>query len=160
MFVDSDGNKLAGVEVPESCIDSAEFIIRRIATEGARLSRNNTGPDMIATFANFTCNASTVDLMKLPNLPQNYDFKNLPDVGQGIILLSRSESDLTYNMHLGAIVAKNSDEALISHMFQVVKSPIHKPLIVLKISSVEDFADQTFGKASDLYAYGLLSPQK
>lgn len=59
MFVDSNGTPKAGFQVLESCIDSSEYIIRQIAKNAARLTRKNTGPDIIAEFANWEFNAST-----------------------------------------------------------------------------------------------------
>ncbi len=156
MFVNADGNALGSVEVPESCIDSAEFIIRRIATKGARLSRGKVGPDMMAHFGNMVVNASQDDLMDLPARPADYAFTDVPQVGEGIILLNKTKTDLSYNMHLGAVVARSAGRASISHMFELVKSYSTKPLIVLHITSAADFAVQTFGADAKLYAVGLL----
>jgi hypothetical protein len=158
LFVDANGRPKGSIAVPESCIDSAEYIIRQIATKGARLSRGKVGPDMAADFANLSFNASTDDFLSLKKKPQDYPFADLPDVGQGIILLNKTTNDLTYNMHLGAIVARSKGRAVISHMFQQVRSYIQKPLIVIEITSAADFAKQTFGSGANLFAAGLLRP--
>jgi hypothetical protein len=159
-FVDSDGNPKPSIEVPESCIDSAEYIIRTIATNGARQSRSKVGPDMLAEFDNMDFNASKDDILAIKKRANSYNFAGLPDglpdVGQGIILLNRTNGDLEYNMHLGAIVAKSPGKAVISHMFQTVRSYAQKPLEVLEITSAADFADKTFGRNANLYAAGLL----
>ena len=158
MFVDAAGAPKAGVLVPESCIDSAEFIIRRIATKGSRLTRTNTGPNMMAKFGNMEFNASTEDFVNRRG-PQDYPFAGLPDIGQGIILLNKTRTDLSYNMHLGAIVAKDARIAVISHMFQMVRSYTQEELKVMEITSVDDFRNQTFGGRARLYAVGLLFPE-
>jgi hypothetical protein len=162
-FVDAQGDAL-NIQVSESCIESAEFIIRTIAMakNGGKLVRNN-GPAMWAEFENIDFNASEEDIMTKEGA-RSYKFAALPQVGEGIILLRRkllSEGKKTgYNMHLGAILARNETQAVISNMFQVVEKNGTAPLKVIQISSAADFAQQTFGKGKngeDLYAAGLLT---
>jgi hypothetical protein len=112
---------------------------------------------MKATFANLEFDASTDEFLANPTIPNSYQFTDLPDVGEGIVLLNKTGSNLKYNMHFGAILAKEPGKAIISHMFQVVESPSYKPLVVLQISSAANFADQTFGGDAHLYAIGLLT---
>jgi hypothetical protein len=161
LFVNAEGAPHASIEVAESCIDSAEYIIRQIATEGARIARGSAGPDMMAQFGNWEFNASTEEFLKAKKKPLDYPFSSFPKVGEGIILLNKTGSDLPYNMHFGAIVARGDTSAVISHMFQQVRSYIQKPLIALEISSIADFAIKTFGaKHASLFAVGLLKPKK
>jgi hypothetical protein len=158
MFVDQNGKALSTAQVPESCIDSAEYIMRRIADPNARQTRNRTGKSILAKFSNRTFNASKDDFMKF-NLQglQSHAFTGLPEVGQGIILLNKTNNDLQYNMHLGAIVAKEDRRAVISHMYQEVRSYTYKPLKVIDIISVDDFARKTFDAQANCYAAGLLT---
>jgi hypothetical protein len=158
-FVDKDGKVLTGVQVYESCIDSAEYIIRQIATKGARLTRGKTGPDMMAEFLGLSFNASTVEFLKEDYTLHDYKFADLPEVGQGLILLNKTGSDLKYNMHLGAVLARSPGKAIVSHMFQHVRSFTQKPLIVLEITSAADFATKTFGTSAKCFAAGLLTPK-
>ena len=158
MFVDQDGNALSTIQVPESCIDSAEYIMRRIADPNARQTRHRAGRSILATFSNRNFNASEDDFMKF-NLEglRSHAFTGLPDVGQGIILLNKTKKDLKYNMHLGAIVAKEDRRAVISDMYQEVRSYTYKPLKVIEITSVDDFARRTFEEQANCYAAGLLT---
>jgi hypothetical protein len=159
LFVDKEGIALTGVLVPESCIDSSEYIIRRIATKGARLTRGRNGPDMIAEFLGLTFNASTEEFLKKDYTLHDYNFADLPSVGQGIILLNKTASDLKYNMHLGAVVARSAGKVVISNMFQQVRSPKEEQLRVVEISSPADFARKTFGTGAKCFAAGLLRPE-
>src|SRR5882757_1667908 len=87
-FVDAQGDAL-NIQVSESCIESAEFIIRTIAMakNGGKLVRNN-GPAMWAEFENIDFNASEEDIMTKEGA-RSYKFAALPQVGEGIILLRR-----------------------------------------------------------------------
>jgi hypothetical protein len=158
LFVDQNGAALPTVQVPQSCIDSAEHIMRRIADPTARPTRSRPGKSILAKFSNRSFNASEDDFMKfkLEGL-QSHAFTGLPDIGQGIILLNKTRQDLDYNMHLGAIVAKGSGRAVISHMFQEVRSYTLAPLKVIEITSAANFASRTFGKQANCYAAGLLT---
>jgi hypothetical protein len=158
MYVDQNGEALSTVQVPESCIDSAEHIMRAIADPKARPTRSRPGKGILAKFSNRSFNASEDDFMKfkLDGL-QSHAFTGLPDVGQGIILLNKTKQDLKYNMHLGAIVAKGDGRAVISQMFQEVRSYSYAPLEVIEITSHIDFANKTFREKANCYAAGLLT---
>jgi hypothetical protein len=154
LFVDSDGNALSDCLVFESCIDSAEQIIQEIAA--GKRGRSRHGKTVYAHFGNGTYNLKTDDLMTIKGAT-SYPSLGLPKVGEGIILLNMTNGDLPYNLHCGAVVAKQGGQAVISHMFQLQQSPKAAQLIVIEITSPSDFARKTFSGSAGKYAVGWLS---
>lgn len=163
MFVDK--SFLPCLQVPESCIESAEFIIQCIANKsylGWKEGKTRK-PHVMAEFgfnkkfnittqANFHEDPSCVGL-------RSYSFGSwVPDIGQGLILLNKKSADAsTYNMHFGAIVAVDGSDYYIS---DVSDSGGGVKLIggwpVKKITNVNDFRIPGYPKTD--YAIGLLYP--
>ena len=179
-YVDEYG-RAKGVDVPESCIDSTEQIMRNIylIIKGQRPTRAKLSQlNLMAYFGGgVQFNASNELFMekefidkKAPNGLTNYGFDmpasgefsprtgRIPMVGEGLILLNKTQENLDYNMHFGAIVARNNDgsQAIISNMYQVVRNFSTKTLNVLEIISPDDFCVKTFRDDASKYAIGIL----
>lgn len=151
-------------QIPASCIESAEYIIQSI--QGGTCLDWKAGetrtPNVYAVFGDgkeFNVSV-TQDFHKQASGVTDYDFDgSLPGIGQGIICLNTSSSDLPYNMHLGAVIATDGiSKILISNMMEQVGIPVVKKTIeAVEVSSVEEFFTTNFGASSrGSYALGLL----
>lgn len=163
LFVNGSGK--AQVRVPKSCIESAEYIIQCIA-QNSILKYNYQeirSPDVVAVFGHRRFNITRdADIQNDAEGITDYDFSCcLPEVGEGIILLNKTKSDKKYNMHLGAVVARDSNKALISHMMENPKGKVVlAELETIEISCPEDFRTATFGPYGYRgYAIGKLEAQ-
>jgi hypothetical protein len=155
-------------QVPDSCIESAEYIIQSIYGEnhGQRPLRwvrsgIERSTHVIANFGNRTiCITATLNFhdQDFSDLV-DYNFVSLPNVGEGLICLNKT-SNLLYNMHLGAIVASNANQAQISNMMEQKGNEVKMvPLQTIKIIHCDDFREETFGSLASKYALGLLKPE-
>jgi hypothetical protein len=159
LFMDVDENgKPKPKTVPNSCIQSAEYIIQSMYHK-QRLQypygSNTRKPHVVAHFGKeevgtqksknevadglkklqkerikVTDDGITIDITdhpKLQNVGQqlhnlgigltDYEFKELPKPGQGLMLLNKTdENQKPFNMHLGAVVARKTSKAIISNM--------------------------------------------
>jgi hypothetical protein len=98
----------------------------------------------------------------------DYQFKKLPDKGEGLICLNKTKEDKvakdSFNMHLGAVVARNGDSALLSNMIarhDTSYTP-EKELETIPIDGVDKFRSATFVEEKEQkdYALGLLIADK
>ncbi|MBV8282376.1 MAG: hypothetical protein JO347_09995 [Candidatus Eremiobacteraeota bacterium] len=95
----------------------------------------------------------------------DYQFEKLPAKGEGLICLNKTKQDLTqkpagYNMHLGAVVARNDDVALLSNMMARtdVAHVSLKKLETIPINSAVKFRSENFNteEKREPFALGLL----
>lgn len=150
--------------VPNSCIESAEYIIQCYA-KGAILDWEagaSRKPHVYATFGNKRFNISeTENFHLLASGIKDFDFKGtLPGEGSGIICLNKTSEDLGYNMHLGAVVAVDTEakKILISNMMEPAHMAVKmKTIDYIELASPEEFLTINFEEAAVKYAIGLLS---
>ena len=173
LFADAQGNPTGNV--PESCIESAEYIIQCIAngtTYSWVANQPPRNPHVIAHLGNGkTINISTQrDLLEAAELSCSYNFNGLPKLGQGLICVNRTTRDIKpYNMHLGAVIATEMggsksrpviSKVLISEISEV--NPSNVQMIQLDASntkwysSVAEFRGNLYDE--NCFALGLLAP--
>lgn len=151
--------------VPASCIESAEYIIQCYSKRAflewkSGISRE---PHVYASFGNKKFNISkTEDFHLSATGVTDFDFTDgLPGEGCGLICLNKTKSDLPYNMHLGAVVAVDSESGavLISNMMEAAHVAVSMKVIdYIEISSPQEFITANFGpEGLKKYAIGLLS---
>lgn len=162
LFVTRGGRSSANV--PRSCIESAEYIIQSIA-EGRRLewrSGETREPHVIAHFKDVTIDiTATPDFHRSRDVAgvEDYRFAALPEIGQGLICVNKTGDELGYNMHLGAVVARDDDRALISNMMEEVGIAVMMVILhTIEIGSPYEFRSRNFSGIDDKYALGLLTP--
>jgi hypothetical protein len=152
--------------IPKSCIEGAEYIIQCIAKNSALAWKPNTtrNPHVWAEFGS----GIKFNISKEPNFHmdkkcvglRSYIFGGgLPDVGCGLILLNKTSSDSnTFNMHLGAVVAREDGYTYISDVSEKGKVQMISNWPVKKITHVSEF--RIPGYPTSEYAVGLLYPGK
>ena len=153
--------------VPESCIESAEYIIQCTAKSEILpwTQQEEREPYIYGLFGN----GVILNITQHENPPNggtgllDFVFTELPNVGEGLILLNKTTKNKPFNMHLGAVVAKGLSHLgetyiLISHMFHLKNDYGMEKLITLKITDVNDFRKKTFPNDTASYALGLLRP--
>lgn len=157
------GGRSSG-NVPRSCIESAEYVIQSIA-EGRRLewrAGETREPHVIAHFKGVTIDiTATPDFHRRREIAgvEDYSFTSLPEIGEGLICVNKTGEDLAYNMHLGAVVARDDDRALISNMMEEVGMSVMMVILqTIEIGSPYDFRSRNFSGIDDKYALGLLTP--
>jgi hypothetical protein len=164
-------------KVPNSCIESAEYIIQCIASN--RVLEWKPGqsrePHVYAHFGKgVVVNISnTPDFHnKVPRGLTDFPFDSLrgglPGLGEGLICLNRTGTDLRYNMHLGAVVlvmerAGTPPEYVveISDMMEPFDQEVE--LVKLKsklIRTADQFRSDSFRSWAPNYALGLLTTRK
>lgn len=159
LFMSSSGR--LKTTVPKSCIESAEYIMQCIANKAVLpwsvgQTRN---PHVVAYFGK----GVAIDITATPDFHlgaeglEDYPFTSLPNVGEGLVCLNRTKSDLGYNMHFGAVLARSGDAALVSNMMEAfgVKVVMAIP-DTIEISSPDKFRSDNFHVDSAKYALGLL----
>ena len=150
------------VNVPNSCIESAEYIIQSISNVNLLPWKRgqSQSPNVIATFGDREINISeTENFHRNTRGITSYKFDSLPNIGQGIICLNKTVEDLPYNMHLGAVVASSDESVLISNMMEP-EGEVGMALInIIEINNAEEFLTNNFGDMSSKYIIGILRPQ-
>lgn len=160
-----DNSHSPRLQIPRSCVEGAEYIIQCIAMNSVLVWKPNTtrDPNVWAEFgggikfniskeANFHKDKRCVGL-------RSYIFgSSLPTIGCGLILLNKTSSDANdFNMHLGAIVAREDGYTYISDVSQTTtKVVMVGDWPVKKITQVSDFRDT--GYPAREFAVGLLYP--
>ena len=146
--------------VPRSCIESAEYVIQCIASRmllewSANQARD---PHVEAHFGN----GVTIDITAKENFQDSaegltdYPFTGLPQVGEGIICLNKTKTDLYYNMHLGAVIARSGDRALLTNMMEAPHIAVMKAVIEpIEIGTADEFRSQNLAESRH-FALGLL----
>lgn len=159
-FVDSDGVPLDGVLVPESCINSTEWIIRKFKA-GGRSTRSKA--PMFAFFlddknSQVKFDASNDNVLDYVGIGlKDHPFLGLPKVGQGIALLRQTKtSGAAYDMHFGAVLASDGSRIVVSNMMAQVANEQMVPLEVVTVQSVREFAVLAFGSTARSFAAGLV----
>lgn len=97
-------------QLPESCIESAEYAIQLFHDAGLAWGPDQERtPNVLADFGNrVQLNVTTSpDLQDRVTGVHSYPFASLPQVGEGIIIANRTDQDLPFNLHLGAVVARH-----------------------------------------------------
>jgi hypothetical protein len=96
----------------------------------------------------------------------DYPFEKLPAKGEGLICLNKTTEDHHgFNMHLGAVVARNDDVALLSNMMADpgTSHPSEEKLVTMPIIRAEKFLSMNFYKDEEpqkVFAVGLLKVDK
>lgn len=144
--------------VPESCIESAEYILQVTAGASTDWVRGKERePYMIAAFGNKTLNATTGDFVNEIDGVTDYDFNLIPNVGQGIVIANSGIDDDGYNMHFGAVFArhKTKNVAIISNLCEKADVKLINPCNFIFIDSVDSFKTQS-GLTETKFKLGFL----
>jgi hypothetical protein len=146
--------------LPRSCIESAEFALQVKHDPGLKWKEGEErNPHMLATFGG----KKMLDATSSPDLANDvtgvtsYPFVSLPRVGEGVIIANRTNTDHTYNMHLGAVVARhNGKEAcILTDLAESGKVKMVIPWSIKLIRTVDDFRGSDY--AGPDFALGLLT---
>ncbi len=158
-------------EVPESCIESAEYIIQSIINGKRHVWEENktVDPHVYAIFAN----GVEFDISECENFHEKIDEKvgdypfqtlrgGLPGIGQGLVCVNKHWRNRHYNMHLGAVVAsarlKNAKHAVIlSNMMHTEKMVEMVELQTTKWISSPDQFRSLLSSSYRNFALGLLA---
>jgi len=175
LFVDAAGAPKPDAKVPNSCIESAEYVIQCIAQDKMLpwTHGDSRKPHVLAHFGNgLFCNISDADVIAwafsnastLVDYPfGTHGFSHLPKVGRGLMLLHKTKLESkVYHMHLAATVASwgshPKTKIAVTDMFEAWTGPVTlQPLKVRAVSDIgKDFRDAFFGPQASEYVVGLL----
>lgn len=150
--------------VPRSCIESAEYIMQ-CNYHGMALQWAAGASQTPSVYAYFG-GGFEINISATPNFHEDpavrgladYDFKGLPLVGEGLICLNKTAKDLPYNMHLGAVLARNGTTALLSNMMEVPGISVAMVMPdTIEINAPAEFITRNMGPdGTKHYALGLL----
>ncbi|HEY6528489.1 MAG TPA: hypothetical protein VIZ65_07330 [Cellvibrionaceae bacterium] len=152
-------------QVPNSCIESAEFILQVINSgtndsvtwDRAEVSRT---PHVYAEFKSHYINITdTADFHDyITESIVSYPFgSSLPTLGEGICLVNKGQDSGGYNMHFGAVVAVQNGSVEISDMNEPNNAPVGlAPLETITIKNVNDFRANGYEHRST-FALGKLT---
>jgi hypothetical protein len=164
-------------KVPNSCIESAEYIIQCIASNTVLdwEPGQSRKPHVFAHFGNgvtFNISNTTNFHNKAPKGLADFPFEclrgGLPGLGEGLICLNKTGKDLYYNMHLGGVVVVMENAGFppsyvveISNMME----PFNKEVKLVKLQSklittADQFRSGSFGTSAGDYALGFLTTRE
>lgn len=170
--------------LPKSCIQSAEHVIQvyyhylKTVQPGKR-PRTPTKQPQPPCSDNHTDNYITygcvyglfgdnrsINISETENFHEStegftdYPFEEgqLPQVGQGLILVNKTTEDAGYNMHLGAVLGVSSDGLIMTDYNELESGVVNLNLLTynntVKIKHVDDFRGQNYQQKQ--FALGLL----
>ncbi len=166
----NDDGSVGMFEVPESCIESAEYLIQCCYIGKAiRWNSGSKRPDVFAHMGNAIINITATEDCHTTVMPAHgsYPFSQLPVLGEGIVLFNvgKDAGKGGYNMHFMAVVATGSfggrPAVLVSNMMErqlrAGERTKMKQLQVLIVTDPTTLAAAFFGSKGKNYLTGLLS---
>ncbi len=169
LFMKQNGNVSDLAMVPNSCIESAEYIMQ-CQSRGEIFTWTSTPPATSPSVEAVFGNGVRVDISKTELIAwagQNgskltdYPFTTLPSVGEGIILLHKKNlTGIYYHMHLVAVLAcygDPTDEITVSAMAEPKSGTVNMATLKVKsITDLDEFRSEWFERQEAEYAIGLL----
>jgi hypothetical protein len=169
LFMKQNGNVSDLAMVPNSCIESAEYIMQ-CQSKGYIFTWSSTPPANSSSVLAMFGKGVTVDISKTELIAwasqhgsklTDYPFTTLPSVGEGIILLHKKK--LTgdyYHMHVVAVLAcygDPTDEITVSAMAEPKSGTVNMAALkVESITDIDEFRTKWFEGQEAEYAIGLL----
>jgi hypothetical protein len=153
-------------ELPNSCIESAEYAIQ-VYHRGEKfkwVSGRENDPHVWAIFGDgVEVDITSTQLLDFAqgkgDTLKDYNFNgSLPGLGEGLILLHKRDFEAkVYHMHLAAVLAQFPDSIVISKMAESLSlTPKMATPKVEEISSTDEFRTRWFPDNPGDYAIGLL----
>lgn len=154
-------------QVPESCIESTEYIMRVMSERSSKdVVWNGAGSGserhgVTATFGGgFSINISTTENFHtlIPTGTTSYAFTSLPSLGQGLCIVRVKPGGTSpYDMHFGAVFAQQDGQVSISDMSEPenYNGTATAALVSQNITTVGGFRDHNYPEA--FFAIGLLT---
>lgn len=152
-------------QVPNSCIEAAEFLVQVMAGKGKSVTWHKSGairkPHVYAEFASCYVNITATDNFHnlVTQSVKDYPFNNaLPTKGEGICLVNKLQDadPNAFNMHFGAVVKTGTGTVEVSDMNEPGNGVVGlAPLVTTTIRKVDDFRGGDYPKSR--YALGKLT---
>lgn len=154
-------------QVPNSCIESAEYIIQATATAkipAKWTSGAATKPHVWAVFHSHMVNISNTPNFHnlVDSSVKEYPFAGtLPGLGEGLCIVNTGADNKGYNMHFGAVVRVGRGRVDVSDMSEIItETPQLVKIKVAALTKVDDFRGQTYKDSQFIIGKLTTSPPK